>query len=80
MLPAFSDRAFKMKTGEISNIFRTGHGFHVLKVTDRKPAGTSPFEKEKESIKTFLSKKKSSKATKEYIEVLKKQAKIKNYF
>jgi peptidyl-prolyl cis-trans isomerase C len=80
MLPAFSDRAFKMKTGEISNIFRTGHGFHVLKVTDKKPAGTSPFEKEKESINTFLIKKQSSKATKDYIEALKKQAKIKNYF
>ena len=80
MLPAFSDRAFKLKAGEISNIFRTGHGFHVLKVTDRKSAGTSPFEKEKESINTFLIKKKSSQATKDYIEALKKQAKIKNYF
>lgn len=80
MLPAFSDRAFKMKKGEISNIFRTGHGFHVLKVTDKKSAGTSPFENEKENIKSLLIKKKSSVATKEYIETLKKQAKIKNYF
>ena len=80
MLPAFSDRAFKMKKGEISNIFRTGHGFHVLKVTDKKPAGTSPFEKEKENIKSFLIKKKSSKATKDYIKALKAQANIKTYF
>lgn len=80
MLPAFSDRAFKMKKGEISNIFRTGHGFHVLKVTDRKPAGIRPFDKEKEGIKTFLIKKKSSITTKEFIETLKKKAKIKNYF
>jgi peptidyl-prolyl cis-trans isomerase C len=80
MLPAFSDRAFKLKVGEISNIFRTGHGFHVLKVTDKKPAGASPFEAEKVKIKTFLSQKKVSQATRDYIEVLKKQAKIKNYF
>ena len=80
MLPAFSDRAFKMKTGEISDIFRTGHGFHVLKVTDKKSAGTSPFAQEKEKIKTFLRQKKSSKATQDYIEVLKQQAKIKTYF
>jgi len=80
MLPAFSDRAFKMKVGEVSDIFRTGHGFHVLKVTDRKPAGTSPFEAEKEKIKNFLSQKKVSQATRDYIEVLKKQAKIKTYF
>ena len=80
MLPAFSDRAFKMKAGEVSDIFRTGHGFHVLKVTDKKPAGASPFEAEQEKIKNFLIQKKVSQATRDYIEVLKKQAKIKTYF
>lgn len=80
MLPAFSNKAFKMKVGEVSDIFRTGHGFHVLKVTDKKLAGVSPFETEKAKIKTFLIQKKSSKATQDYIEALKKQAKIKKYF
>lgn len=80
MLPAFSDRAFKLKVGDVSDIFRTGHGFHILKVTDKKPAGTSPFEDEKEGIVTFLSQKKSSKATQDYIEALKKEATIKTYF
>ena len=80
MLPAFSNRAFKMKKGEISDIFRTGHGFHVLKVTDRKSAGANPFQDEKGKIVNFLKIKKSSKATKEYIERLKSQAKIKTYF
>ena len=80
MLPAFSNRAFKMKAGEVSDIFRTGHGFHVLKVTDKKPAGASPFEAEKEKIKDFLIQKKVSQATHDYIEALKKQAKIKTYF
>ncbi|MBC8285846.1 MAG: peptidylprolyl isomerase [Nitrospinae bacterium] len=80
MLPAFSNRAFKMKKDEISDIFRTGHGFHVLKVTDKKSAGTSPFADEKEKIMNFLSQKKSSKATQDYIEALKEQAKIKIYF
>ena len=80
MLPAFSNRAFKMKAGEVSDIFRTGHGFHVLKVTDKKPAGASPIEAEQEKIKNFLIQKKVSQATRDYIEVLKKQAKIKTYF
>ena len=80
MLPAFSQRAFKMKAGEVSDIFRTGHGFHILKVTDKKPAEASPFEAEKEKIKNFLIQKKVSQATRDYIEVLKKQAKIKTYF
>ena len=80
MLPAFSSRAFKMKVGEVSEIFRTGHGFHVIKVTDRKPGGLSPFATEKEEIKKFLANKKISQATRDYIETLKKKAEIKTYF
>ena len=80
ILPAFSNRAFKMKVGEISEIFRTGHGFHVLKVTGKKPGGFSPFEAEKTKIEKFLTNKKVSQATRDYIETLKKQAKIKTYF
>ena len=80
MLPAFSSRAFKMKVGDVSEIFRTGHGFHVIKVTDRKPGGLSPFATEKEEIKKFLANKKISQATRDYIEILKKKAEIKTYF
>ena len=69
-----------MKIGEVSEIFRTGHGFHILKVTDRKAGGLSPFSTEKERIKKFLVQKKVSQATRDYIEKLKKQAKIKTYF
>ena len=80
MLPAFSSRAFKMKVGEVSKIFRTGHGFHVIKVTDRKPGGLSSFATEKEKIQKFLVNKKISQATRDYIENLRKEAKIKTYF
>ena len=80
MLPAFSKRAFKMKIGEVSEIFRTGHGFHILKVTDRKAGDLSPFSAEKEKIKKFLAQKKVSQETRDYIDKLKKQAKIKTYF
>ncbi len=37
MFPPFSERAFSMKVGEVSEIFKTQHGFHILKVTDKKP-------------------------------------------
>jgi len=80
MLPAFSSRAFKMKVGEVSEVFRTGHGFHVIKVTDRKAGVLSPFAAEKEKIEKFLVNKKISQATRDYIETLKKKAEIKTYF
>ena len=80
MLPAFSSRAFKMKVGEVSEIFRTGHGFHVIKVTDRKPGSLSSFATEKEKIQKFLANKKISQATRDYIKNLRKEAEIKTYF
>ncbi len=80
MLPAFSTRAFKMKVGEVSDIFRTGHGLHLLKVTDKKPEELSPFERERTKIEKFLTNKKVSQATRDYIENLKKKSKIKTYY
>jgi parvulin-like peptidyl-prolyl isomerase len=80
MLPAFSNQAFKLKVGEISDVFKTKHGFHILKLKDIKSAKASSFESEKENIRNALIKTKVAQATKEYINSLKKQAKIKSYF
>ena len=80
MFPAFGSRAFQMKVGEVSEVFKTGHGLHLLKVTDRKPGGTPSLEQETENIRKVLIKKKSKTATLDYIEELKKQADIKVYF
>ncbi len=80
MLPAFSKRAFAMKVGELSEIFQTKHGLHILKVTDRKPGETRSFESEKEKIRQNLLDKKLVQATRNYVENLKKKAKLKTYF
>jgi parvulin-like peptidyl-prolyl isomerase len=80
MLPAFSNQAFKLKVGDISDVFKTKHGYHILKLTDIKLAKTSSFESEKENIRNTLKKAKVAQATEHYIKSLKKQAKIKSYF
>jgi parvulin-like peptidyl-prolyl isomerase len=54
MFPPFSERAFSMKVGEVSEIFKTKHGFHILKVTDKKPGVSRSFENEKENIRKTL--------------------------
>ena len=80
MFPAFSSRAFKMKVGEVSEVFKTGHGFHILKVTDKKSGEAGSFEKQKGKIENILRSRKLQQATLDYIETLKKKANIKNYF
>ncbi len=77
MVKSFEDVAFKMKKDEVSDIVRTRFGFHIIKVTDRKPAGKLAFEKVKDDIKDYLQKQKTQKAVDAYVAKLRKTAKIK---
>ncbi len=54
MVPEFSEAAFKMKTGEISDPVRSQFGYHIIKVTDRHDAGTVPLEKVKPKLLAYL--------------------------
>ena len=55
MVKEFSDAAFAMKPNTISeNLVKTNYGFHIIKVTDRAEAGTTPFVKVKDEIKFYL--------------------------
>ncbi|MBI4389005.1 MAG: peptidylprolyl isomerase [Nitrospinae bacterium] len=80
ILPEFSERAFKMKVGEVSEVFRTGHGFHILKVTDRKPAKSESLEEASEKIREILKGEKIGKETGRYTEALRKNADVKLYY
>ncbi|WP_233801265.1 SurA N-terminal domain-containing protein [Paraburkholderia sp. HP33-1] len=48
--PAFDDAVFELKKGEISGIVQTDFGFHIVKVTDVKPAVTKSFDEVKDQI------------------------------
>ena len=80
MLPAFSERAYKMKTGEVSEPFKTAHGFHILKLTDIKPAGARSLEETQAEIKKSLVNKKLAQETQAYMKGLREKAEIKTYF
>ncbi|MFM8230571.1 MAG: peptidylprolyl isomerase, partial [Chthoniobacterales bacterium] len=54
MVPEFANAAFGMDKGEISKEpVRTKFGWHVIKVTDRKPAGTMPFDEVKQQVTSY---------------------------
>ncbi len=50
MVPEFEEAAFKMDEDEISSPVRTQFGYHIIKLTDRKPSEQQPYEEIKEPL------------------------------
>ncbi len=76
MVPEFSQAAFEMKTGEISDPVRSSFGLHVIKVTDRKPAGTVSFEEIKPKLIAFLRQQKMQAEARMLIQELRSKATV----
>ncbi len=76
MVPEFSEAAFSMKVGDVSDVVETQFGYHIIKLTDMKTAGTSTFEDEKANIIKMLESNKEREFAGKYIEDVKGKAKI----
>ena len=76
MVPEFSKAAFSMKPNTISDLVQSPYGYHIIKVTDRMEAGTTPFVKVKDEIKFYLETQKQIEVLKKLTDGLMKNAKI----
>ncbi|MBC8176205.1 MAG: peptidylprolyl isomerase [Deltaproteobacteria bacterium] len=76
MVPAFEKVAFKLKPGEVSDIVKTRFGYHLIKVVDKKPESTVPYEEIKDRLGQYLKQEKVQKEIKQLVEKLRKKAKV----
>lgn len=74
----FEAIAFSMKVGEISPVFTTQLGFHICKVTDRKPAVPKPFEEVQEIVQARMLEQHRDEKFNTFIDELRKTADIKD--
>lgn len=76
MVEEFEEVVFGLKPGEMSDVFATRFGFHVVKVLERRPAGSMPFDAVKETIRAQLAEDRRSAATDAYFDGLREKATI----
>ena len=76
MVAPFSEAAFSMGIGDISDVVETQFGYHIIKVTDKQEAKTTSFEEAKEKIKNNLANREKGEFFRKFQQALKDEAKI----
>ena len=79
MVKPFEDVAFAMKPNEVSDIIETRFGYHIIKVYELKPEQTLAYADVKDKINERMKQEKVEKDANEYINQLKKDAKIEKF-
>ena len=76
MVPAFSNAAFALKPGEISDLVESEFGFHIIKLTERKAASTVPLQDVAPQVKNFLTEKKQQDTAEAFVKQLRTKARV----
>ncbi|HHV06678.1 MAG TPA: foldase [Firmicutes bacterium] len=78
MVAEFDQAAFSTPVGELSSVTKTNHGYHIIKVEDKKPARTLTLEEVKPFLSMQLEAQKKDEKFLTYIEEIKTKYKPEN--
>jgi peptidyl-prolyl cis-trans isomerase SurA len=74
MVPAFEKVAFNLKVGEVSDPVRTGVGWHVIKLEERRAVGLLPIADLRPQIEEKLRREQGERASQQYVKSLRQGA------
>ncbi|MBN2070107.1 MAG: peptidylprolyl isomerase [Candidatus Krumholzibacteriota bacterium] len=70
MVQPFEDTAFALEKGKISDVIETRFGYHIIKLMEKDPAGTTPFEDVGNEVVEYLYSMKKQMEVEKYLEAL----------
>ena len=76
MVPEFEKVVFGLKEGETSGIARTKFGYHIIKLTGKRPAGIRSFDEVKEQLRAAILPSKQQEVFQKLKDDIKKDAKV----
>ena len=76
MVPEFENVVFAMNVGDISDVFQTPFGFHIAKLTDKRPSSVCPFDDVADSIEKELFEQAKQALVEKFIDAEKAKASI----
>ena len=76
MVPEFSQAAFNMQKGDLSDPIRSQFGFHVIQVTDRKDGEKMTLESVKPQLLIFLNRQKHDQEVQKLLQNLREKADV----
>lgn len=79
MVPEFEDAAFDMEVGTISEPVKTEFGYHIIKLADKKEAGTISFEDVKDQVQAQVLGRKQQEAYLEKTNSLREKYEVENH-
>ncbi len=79
MVPPFEEAAFGLQPGAMSGIVETQFGLHLIKVTEKKDPGVTPYDEIKDKIGQHLKQQEVGKQLEQYVAQLKSKAKIETF-